>query len=99
MLNGYILAEFLLQAHSRRKKEDVLLALKTYSFLSQSDFVTAQELIIVRPAEEEYSLLKVWLDESLMCCHKASACCLTILRNLIGKDNKFHKVLMELKVL
>lgn len=52
LLNGYMLSEFLLRAHHRRKKEDMVVGLRTYSLLSRSDFVTGKQLIIVRPVEE-----------------------------------------------
>lgn len=95
-----MLAEFLLQAHHlHNKKESVLVALTTYSYLAQSDFVSTEQLVICRPFEEEHALLKVWLDPSLATCPDASHHCLTILNHFLRKNKRNMDILMELKVL
>lgn len=69
--------------------------------LSKTIVVTAEQLIIVRPADDPLELLKVVMDPQLLKSGRMGVghYCLHILQVVLQKDQTFLKKLMELRVL
>lgn len=99
VLNGFMLGEFLIEAHQRKEAKHVTHALKLFVCLARTYEVTGEQLIIVRPADDSLELLKVFTDISLLKGYKTGPACLEILGSLLRKDRNFLAAVMEFRVL
>jgi hypothetical protein len=99
MLNGYMLAEFIIEAHAEREKEHLVAAIKLVWHLSKTDEVTAEQLITVRPADDPLELLKVLTESSLLIGRMTGPYCFGILQELLRKDRNYLSQLMEMRIL
>lgn len=86
-----MLAEFTKKAHSNKNQEELRVALTTYCHLSRSEIVTAEQLIIVRPADDLYVLLKVFCDPCWVVSSQIGSLCWEIIKNLLSKNKAYHK--------
>lgn len=61
--------------------------------------MTAEQLLIIRPADDPLSVLKVIMQVNLLTGIKTGKYCLVILINLLRKDFTMLKKLMELNLI
>lgn len=99
VLNGYMLGQFLIEAHQKKESKRVIHALKLFLNLSRSYEITGEQLIIVRPADDPLELLKVFTDINLLKGEKTGPACLEILATLLRKERSFLPAVMEFRVL
>ena len=99
VLNGYMLGQFLVEAHQRKEANHIVHALKLFACLARTFEVTAEQLIIVRPADDPLELLKVFTDIGLLKGQKTGPACLEVLASLLRKDRNFLGAVMEFRVL
>lgn len=99
MLNGYMLGQFIIESHQARNKERLTAGIKLVWHLSRTLVVTAEQLIIVRPADDRLELLRIFTDISLLTGAKTGLYCLRILQALLQKDREFLRQLMEIRIL
>lgn len=99
VLNGYMLGQFLVEAHQKKESKRIVHALKLFLNLSRSYEITGEQLIIVRPADNPLELLKVFTDINLLKGYKTGPACLEILATLLRKERGFLPAVMEFRVL
>lgn len=99
MLNGYMLAQFIIEAQEKREKDHLVAGIKLLWHLARTHEVTGEQLVIVRPANDPLELLKVLTESSLLVGRATGRFCFEILQLLLRKDRNYLSKLMEMRIL
>lgn len=97
VLNGYMLAQFILQGQ-QDNRDHFLAGIKLVWQISMMVDVTADQLIIVRPADDPLTLLRVIMNIELLKEPVGGYMCMMILQVLLKRDPAYLAKLVELQI-